>query len=359
MRATDKFCASCGTPAAPRPAKPRAAAPVVPEPSAPTPSAQSNVESFRAPLPTTPASARQPELGFSASPTQAAPAPAPTRQPAPLRPAPVAPAPLSWQQEQQVLLEAEEIASVRGMAPVEALPPEFPSTPRVSESRRCEYCGEPNAVGNGFCERCGQPMQADPAAQAPAPVAHSAWLDVPEPARKPVAAPARTPTAPKPEPAPVRTAAAAPAGKDDEFFYFYDDKSPQRSNLKLLIILMVVLALGILSVIYLMSRSSTKSPAGGNVAITISPSEAEVSVGEAHDFSATVTGSGDTDVTWSVAEGSAGGTVVNRGAQAQGGAVASLGVYIAPNTPGTYHVIATSRADPSKSATAEALVSGK
>jgi chitinase len=127
----------------------------------------------------------------------------------------------------------------------------------------------------------------------------------------------------------------------------------------LLIVLMVVLALGVLGVIYLLSRPSAKSPAGANVTVTILPAEADVPVGEAHDFSATVTGSGDTDVTWSVAEGSAGGTVVNRGAQAQGGAVASLGVYVAPTTPGTYHVVATSKANPSKSATAEVLVSGK
>jgi chitinase len=127
----------------------------------------------------------------------------------------------------------------------------------------------------------------------------------------------------------------------------------------LLIVLMVVLALGVLGVIYLLSRPSAKSPAGANVTVTILPAEADVPVGEAHDFSATVTGSGDTDVTWSVAEGSAGGTVVNRGAQAQGGAVASLGVYVAPATPGTYHVIATSKANTTKSATAEVLVSGK
>ena len=122
---------------------------------------------------------------------------------------------------------------------------------------------------------------------------------------------------------------------------------------------MVVLALGVLGVIYLLSRPSAKSAAAANLTITISPAETEVSVGEAHDFSATVSGSGDTDVSWSVVEGSAGGTVVNRGAQAKGGAVANLGVYVAPTTPGTYHIVATSKANTTKSATAEVLVSGK
>jgi chitinase len=153
--------------------------------------------------------------------------------------------------------------------------------------------------------------------------------------------------------------AAAATGKDDDFFYFYDDSSKQQGSRKLLIVFMVVLALGLLGVVYLLSRPTAKGPAGANVTITISPTEAQVAAGEAHDFSATVTGSGDTDVNWSVAEGSPGGKVVSRGAQAQGGAVAILGVYVAPTTPGTYHVVATSKADTKKSATAEVLVSGK
>src|SRR6185312_13602614 len=128
--------------------------------------------------------------------------------------------------------------------------------------------------------------------------------------------------------------------KDEDFFYFYDDSSSKSGNRKLLIILAVVLALGVLGVIYLLSRPSTKTPAGANVTIAIAPPEAQISVGESHDFSATVTGSGDTDVTWSIAEGSVGGSVVSHGAQAQGGTVASLGVYSAPKTPGTYHVTA-------------------
>jgi hypothetical protein len=279
---------------------------------------------------------------------------------------PPAPPPLSGQQEQQVLLEAEEIASVRDMVPLEALPPEFPPLSQPVARVPCAFCGEANPAGNRYCERCGQSLKsssAAPSAAAPvaAPAAHSAWLDVPEPARKPVAAPApaRTPalataaSAPAPQPA-----ATAPA-KNEDFFYFYDDNSSPRGNRKLLIALMVVLALGVLGVIYLMSRPSAKNAAPGNITITISPADAQTEVGGSQDFTASVTGSGDIDVTWSVAEGIAGGTIVNRGVQAQGGTLASLGAYSAPPTPGTFHVIATSKADTSKSATAEVLVSGK
>ena len=371
MRVSDKFCANCGTAAAPRPAKPRATAAVPPEPPAPTRARQSTAEAFHAPLPPTSTSApnvRPPELGFSAPTRQAVPAPAPPMKAA------APPPPLSPQQEQQVLLEAEEIASVRGMLPIDALPEDFTAPPAVPPATRaaatqtCASCGERNPPGNRFCERCGRPLEAEAAAQsaptpvqarseAPPPVAHSAWLDVPEPARPAVAAPVKAPAVAKAAAAPAPLAASA-TGKDD-FFYFYDDKSSQRGNRKLLIVLMVVLALGVLGVIYLLSRPSAKSAPPANLAITIAPTETEISVGESHDFTATVTGSGDTDVTWSVVEGSAGGSVVNRGAQAQGGAVASLGVYVAPTMPGTYHIMATSKADPTKSATAEVLVSGK
>jgi chitinase len=151
----------------------------------------------------------------------------------------------------------------------------------------------------------------------------------------------------------------ASSAKDEPFFYLYDDTVAHRGNRKLLIVLLVVLALGIGGVIYLLTRPAKRSAPGANVTITISPKEAQVVAGEAHDFSATVIGSGDTDVTWSVQEGSAGGRVVNRGAKAEGGAVASMAVYVAPSTPGTYHLLATSNADKSKSDMAEVLVSGK
>ena len=256
---------------------------------------------------------------------------------------------------------------MRDIAPMDALPPEYPPAAAVVEMQACSFCGDSNPAGNRFCERCGRPLKAayavQPAADSvrtgvPSPITQTSWLDAPAPAARPAVAAAAAPAAAK-APAAAATPPATPAGKDDDFFYFYDDSTKQQGSRKLLIVGMVVLVLGVLGVIYLMSRPSAKSPAAANVTITISPTEAQVSVAEAHDFSATVTGSGDTDVTWSVAEGSAGGKVVSRGAQAQSGAVTSLGVYVAPTTPGTYHVVATSKANVTKSATAEVLVSGK
>jgi hypothetical protein len=64
-------------------------------------------------------------------------------------------------------------------------------------------------------------------------------------------------------------------------------------------------------------------------------------------FSATVTGATDRSVTWSVQEGAAGGTIT------------AAGVYTAPSTAGTYHVVATSRADTTKRSVATVSVSDR
>ncbi len=81
------------------------------------------------------------------------------------------------------------------------------------------------------------------------------------------------------------------------------------------------------------------------VAITVSPASGAVDACETIQFTATVTGSGNTAVTWSLQEGAAGGTI------------SASGLYTAPSGPGTYHVVATSVADPTKSVVAAVVVS--
>src|SRR3989454_12738147 len=101
------------------------------------------------------------------------------------------------------------------------------------------------------------------------------------------------------------------------------------------------------------SRADRKAFAAAVVTVTSLPpqiiinilaSQATLEVNRTQRFSAVVSGAADPAVTWSVAEGSAGGTIDGDG------------VYTAPNAAGTYHVTATSHADPSKSATAEVTV---
>jgi len=85
------------------------------------------------------------------------------------------------------------------------------------------------------------------------------------------------------------------------------------------------------------SNSST------SITVAISPTTAALSVGSTQTFTATVTGSSDTTVNWSVAE-------------AAGGTITSAGLYTAPGAAGTYHVVATSAADSAATATATVLV---
>ncbi len=74
------------------------------------------------------------------------------------------------------------------------------------------------------------------------------------------------------------------------------------------------------------------------------PSTATVQEGGYLSFVATVKGVATTTVTWSVQEGTTGGSIT------------SFGVYTAPNTLGTYHVVATSVADTTASASAVVTV---
>ncbi|MGC4046255.1 MAG: Ig-like domain-containing protein [Armatimonas sp.] len=82
------------------------------------------------------------------------------------------------------------------------------------------------------------------------------------------------------------------------------------------------------------------------VFVSVSPSSASLSVLAQQAFTATVTNAVVQNVTWSITEGAAGGTIT------------AAGVYTAPSTPGTYHIVATSVAYPTKSSTATVLVQG-
>lgn len=84
---------------------------------------------------------------------------------------------------------------------------------------------------------------------------------------------------------------------------------------------------------------------GSVVAISIHPENVELITGGTQQFTATVTGSVNTAVIWSVQEATTGGSIT------------ASGMYTAPQILGTYHVIATSQADPTKSATATVDVS--
>jgi hypothetical protein len=80
------------------------------------------------------------------------------------------------------------------------------------------------------------------------------------------------------------------------------------------------------------------------VTVAVSPATITMDACTSTTFKATVSGSSDQAVTWSVAEGSA------------GGAVTSAGAYTAPSSAGTYHLVATSHASSSSTGTATVTV---
>jgi chitinase len=79
------------------------------------------------------------------------------------------------------------------------------------------------------------------------------------------------------------------------------------------------------------------APPAPPVAITISPQSVDLPPGATQKFTSQVTGSNDTSVAWTLAEGQEAGTI------------SSDGTYTAPAVAGTYHVVAQSRADPARS----------
>lgn len=78
--------------------------------------------------------------------------------------------------------------------------------------------------------------------------------------------------------------------------------------------------------------------------MTIDPKNESINIGTTQAFIATVRGSDNGKVKWSIQEGASGGTISSVGINS--------GVYTAPTVAGTYHVVATSLANPSKSAVA-------
>jgi invasion protein IalB len=75
------------------------------------------------------------------------------------------------------------------------------------------------------------------------------------------------------------------------------------------------------------------------ISVAVSPASATLDIGTTQLFTATVSQTSNTAVTWSVQEGG-------------GGTVSAAGLYTAPAAPGFYHVVATSVADPTMAASA-------
>src|SRR6266852_5747447 len=101
--------------------------------------------------------------------------------------------------------------------------------------------------------------------------------------------------------------------------------------------LCLVLAWGCSGIV---SGNSSNSPSPSGVSVSLNLSAASVQVGGTQQFTATVTGSSNTTVTWT----------------ATGGTITAGGFYTAPASAGTFTVMATSTADTTKKALATVTV---
>ena len=95
---------------------------------------------------------------------------------------------------------------------------------------------------------------------------------------------------------------------------------------------------------------SSSNNNGSKVQVTLNQTSVSVGANGTTQFTATVTGTGNTAVTWSV-DGVVGGN-------ATAGTISGTGLYTAPTQAGTHTVTATSVASPSQTASAQVTVTG-
>jgi hypothetical protein len=133
-----------------------------------------------------------------------------------------------------------------------------------------------------------------------------------------------------------------------------ETRAESSSKAPLFILLVFAIVMAFLGYGMMEFKRAGKKLRGVDVSLT--PARLTVKPRQSRVFEASVVGSENGDVTWSVAEGAEGGTVVPAGASAHDGRVFSAGRYTAPEKPGVYHVIVTSKADETRASSATITV---
>ena len=105
---------------------------------------------------------------------------------------------------------------------------------------------------------------------------------------------------------------------------------------------LLLVSAGLLAASCSHGKASSTSPAG--ITVAIQPNAVTMAPGQMVPLAASVSGSSNVSVVWSLTEGTPGGSVT------------AQGLYTAPTVAGTFHVVATSQADASKSATTAVTV---
>jgi uncharacterized OB-fold protein len=194
-----------------------------------------------------------------------------------------------------------------------AQPAALPANTANSIAQLCEKCGTPLLENAKFCEKCGTRTAA---AQSPALTKNTpTWT---------------------PDPGP----------KTDQIFI--TPQSTSKGPLMLIVVLLVVLGLA--------GLAAWKFFSGPDVSVTVAQPRVTVSPGETVSLLASVSGSSDTDVVWSLKEGTKGGRLSPEGVSMGEGRVQSAASYVAPQQAGTYHVTAASHANSNRKAIIEVVV---
>ena len=242
----------------------------------------------------------------------------------------VAPPPLSVPAPPRPIRSTAEIMPIRAQRPVppppppvvEASEPEFDDLRHVEEAVPWQY------------------EQEAPAAPEPPP-----YL-APPPGSRPPARPA-APVAPEPY-------RSVPFAADP------GSHEARRGMSPVLLVAVIVAVIALAGIVWMVrNTSSLSSKPAGPVTITIYPTSAKVAPGKGVDFVSEVTGAPGSDVTWTVEEGDSAGDIKTRGASSKEDTISLYCTYTAPAKPGTYHLVATSTSDKTKSASAEITVAGK
>ncbi len=234
----------------------------------------------------------------------------------------------------------------------------------------CKHCGQSISREDQFCARCGQPtlqehFESD-AFHAEAPTPETLTVEKPRSSGshgprildldfEPESSGDVRNDMPVALQAERTTGEIAPAGEPLKPGFVRTRKA-SLPVLELLVAALLVLGAAAAILIFRSTLPNKAASQSRNIAVTIKPSSVTVRAGKEVEFAAAVSGGPNDEVNWTLQEGAEGGRVVTRGAKAEAGKVWSLATYTAPRKSGTYHLLATSKANAQSSAIASITV---
>lgn len=226
----------------------------------------------------------------------------------------------------------------------------------------CKHCGQRIGRTELFCVRCGQTISQEEfesdASHAQSPRATTSPADLPErgtsvfdlvPETGNIVRAIETAQSPVPE----ERLAPSPERSQPRYVPVRKDSFP---IIELLVAILLVA--GAAAAIWIFHSTIKKQDRmlSANILVTITPASLKMHAGKSSEFAAVVSGSDENEVNWSIEEGDVGGRVTPHGAKAEAGSISSLATYTAPKKAGTYHLRASSKSNPDKSATASITV---